>query len=83
MDLVTPERFRHCLHALRWRPAAVAEALACDERLVRNWYSGRMAIPARVAAWVETLARHAEQHPAPDDWRVHRGYSASAAAADT
>jgi ribosome-binding protein aMBF1 (putative translation factor) len=74
---MTPDRFRDCLQTLRWRPFTLAAALSCDERMVRNWASGRMTIPERVAKWLEALARHAERHPAPDDWRVHRGYSAA------
>ncbi len=78
---MTPDRFRDCLQALRWRPHALAEALSCDERLVRNWSSGRMAIPERVAAWLESLACHAELHPAPGDWRVHPAYGPGRSAA--
>lgn len=81
MDTLSPDRLRSCLQALRWRPHTLAEALSCDERMVRNWSSGRMAIPEPVAAWLDTLACHAEQHPAPDDWRVHTAYGRGHSAA--
>jgi hypothetical protein len=76
---MTPDRFRYCLQALRWRPYVLAEALSCDERMIRNWSSGRMAIPERVAEWLEVLAIHAEQHAAPADWRVRPAFRHSAA----
>ena len=62
---MNPDRFRHCLDALNWTQRGVAALLEVDERQVRRWASGQYQIPEPIAAWLETLARFHEAHPAP------------------
>jgi transcriptional regulator with XRE-family HTH domain len=66
---VTPDRLRDCLTALRWTQRGFAEALECDDRLVRRWAAGGAEIPASVAAWIETLAKVHEGLPPPQGWK--------------
>jgi hypothetical protein len=62
---VTADRFRACLDALSWSGRGLAALLNVDERQVRRWASGQYSIPDPIAAWLETLARFHESHPAP------------------
>lgn len=62
---MTPERFRDCLRALSWSQRGVAALLDVDERQVRRWATGHYSIPEPIAAWLETLAKFHEAHPAP------------------
>lgn len=66
---MTPDRLRECLALLRWSQRGFAEALSCDDRLVRRWASGDATIPPDVAAWLEALAAAHAAHPAPSGWR--------------
>ena len=62
---MTPDRFRSCLEALSWSGRGLAALLNVDERQVRRWAKGDYSIPEPTAAWLETLARFHEAHPAP------------------
>ena len=62
---MTADRFRACLDALSWSGRGLAALLNVDERQVRRWASGQYSIPDPIAAWLETLARFHESHPAP------------------
>jgi hypothetical protein len=62
---MSPARFRECLYHVRWSQRSLASALDIDERQVRRWASGVYAMPAHVAAWLETLAAAHEQNPPP------------------
>ena len=66
---MTPDRMREALFLLRWSQRGLAEALECDDRLVRRWASGDAEIPVSVAAWLETLAQCHEAAPPPKAWR--------------
>jgi len=48
----------------------LAEALACNDRLVRRWAAGDGSVPEPIAAWIERLAAHRLNHPPPDDWKT-------------
>lgn len=67
---MTPDRFRECLTLLRWSQRGLAEALECDDRLVRRWASGDADIPPSVAAWLAALADAHAALPAPTGWRT-------------
>jgi hypothetical protein len=62
---MTTDRFRECLDALSWSQRGLAALLDVDERQVRRWATGQYNIPEPIAAWLETLARFHETHPAP------------------
>lgn len=66
---MSADRLRDVLGILRWSQRGLADALECDDRLVRRWASGAGSIPPDVAAWLEALAAAHEAHPAPTDWR--------------
>ena len=66
---MTPDRLREALALLRWSQRGLAEALECDDRLVRRWASGDSDIPISVAAWLETLAKVHDAMPPPKGWR--------------
>lgn len=66
---MTPTRLRDCLALLRWSQRGLADALACDDRLVRRWASGDAEVPPEVAAWLDKLAATHQTHPPPTDWR--------------
>lgn len=69
---MTPDRLRECLTLLRWPQNTLADALACDRRLVQRWAAGTAdyAIPQVVAEWLEQLAAGHVKYPAPTDWRA-------------
>jgi hypothetical protein len=54
---MTPSRFVECLEALHWSNDQLAAIMECDEGRVEAWAIGLEPIPAKVAAWVETLAK--------------------------
>ena len=66
---MTGSRLRQCLALLRWSQRGLAEALGCDDRLVRRWAADGAPIPAGVSDWLETLAKVHAHHPAPAGWR--------------
>ncbi|AWN55016.1 hypothetical protein DK412_28175 [Methylobacterium sp. 17Sr1-1] len=69
---MTTDRLREILALLRWSQRGLAEALDCDERMVRRWASGDGEIPAALATWLETLAQVHEAAPPPTTWRRRR-----------
>ena len=66
---MTPFEFRASLGCLRWSQRGLADALGCDDRLVRRWAAGQVAIPAAVAIWLDQAARWHVMHPPPRGWQ--------------
>ena len=66
---MTPTRLRDCLALLRWSQRGLAEALGCDDRLVRRWASGDASIAPDVADWLERAATFHAANPAPAEWK--------------
>ncbi len=62
---MTPDRFHECLAALDWSQRGLAKLLGVHDGRTRRWASGRYPIPEPIAAWLDTLARFHEAHPAP------------------
>lgn len=67
---MTRDDFLAALSAIRWSQRGLADALGCDDRLVRRWASGEAAIPPPVAVWLRTRQADAERHPPPRDWKT-------------
>jgi len=66
---MTPTRLRECLGLLRWSQRGFAEALDCDNRMVRRWAAGDAPVPADVAEWLETVTGPLAATPIPTTWR--------------
>lgn len=66
---MSPDRLRDVLSLLRWSQRGLAEALTCDDRLVRRWASGDATVPPDVIEWLERLAAAHAALPAPTGWR--------------
>lgn len=66
---MTSAALRAALDALRWSPRSLAEALNCDNRLVRRWAAGHISIPPSVAAWLIGLQAAHRAAPPPKHWR--------------
>ncbi len=66
---MTASRLREVLTILRWSQRGLAEALGCDDRLVRRWASGNASVPPDVADWLEQLGQAMAAHPVPAAWR--------------
>lgn len=66
---MTAQRLRDILALLRWSQRGLAEALDCDDRLVRRWASGDGSVPEPVAEWLEALAKAHAAIPVPVEWR--------------
>lgn len=66
---VSPTRLREILGLLRWTQRGLAEALGCDDRLVRRWASGDAAVPPGVADWLERIGAVHAACPPPQDWK--------------
>jgi len=69
---MSPSNLRDALTLLRWSQRGLAEALECDDRLVRRWASGDAPVPPDVAAWLIELARAHQSRPAPRTWRTRQ-----------
>jgi hypothetical protein len=69
---MTRAQFAVVLGALEWNNSALARALRCDEKLIRRWAAGELAIPARVASWLWSLAEVMRLYPPPREWRTVR-----------
>ena len=67
-----PSGLREILAMLRWSQRGLAEALGCDDRIVRRWASGAAAMPADVALWLSRLAKVHAANPPPQTWRTRR-----------
>lgn len=57
---MTPARLDECLSIIRWTPDTLAQCFDCDVSLVEAWLSGEVEVPAKAAAWIETVAMHME-----------------------
>lgn len=71
---MTPAQFAKVLNSLGWTSHVLARALACSEKLVRNWIAGENPVPAPVAVWLWslTVAMRLYPPPAPSEWRTVR-----------
>ena len=67
---MTATELRECLDALCWSQRHLGDVLTADERLIRKWAAGRVAIPENVAVWLRTLAAVHRAHPHPDGWEI-------------
>jgi DNA-binding transcriptional regulator YiaG len=63
--VMTPERFRECLHALAMSDGQLVRTLDVDDRLVRRWKSGERDVPPDVERWIEALVQHWQSNPPP------------------
>jgi ribosome-binding protein aMBF1 (putative translation factor) len=66
---MSPTRLRECLAHLRWSQRSLADALTCDERLVRRWAAGQADVPEDVASWLEQMGSVMALNPPPQTWR--------------
>jgi hypothetical protein len=66
---MTPARFTDCLSAIGWTEHGLLRMLECDLMLVEAWGTGSEPIPARLGAWLETLAKCHEAIPPPTTYR--------------
>jgi len=69
--LMAPDRYRECLAIVGQSQRALADVLGCSDRLTRSWATGRAAIPAGIAAWLEAWVAIRQAHPdplPPEDW---------------
>jgi len=69
---MTPATLRTALAALRWSQRGLAEALDCDDRLVRRWAAGDAPVPLLVAAWLDRAAGRMMRDPPPRGWQSGR-----------
>jgi hypothetical protein len=75
---MTAAEMQRALATLRWTYRYPAELLGCDEKLVRRWACGEIAIPAAVADWLaecEQIASRVRFPAPPENWRVNAGYA--------
>ncbi len=66
---MTPARLRECLELMRWSQRGLADALGCDDRLVRRWAAGDGTVPPDVAEWLERAGAFHTANPAPAEWK--------------
>lgn len=59
------ERLRRALAAIRWGPAALADALGIRQDSARKWLQERLAVPPSILAWAERLAAFHRANPPP------------------
>jgi hypothetical protein len=70
---MTPDRYRECLDLLGISAAVLARRLGCSDRMTYRWTSGKIAVPAGVACWLEEWVAIRQAHPdpePPEDWHV-------------
>ena len=70
---MSPERFQKCLDLLRLSQRGLAPLLDCSERLPASWANGTIAVPPKIADWLEKCVKVRATHPEPRppaDWRV-------------
>jgi hypothetical protein len=53
---MTSDRLRECLDALGWRTAKLAAMAGVSPVTARRWQSGKLPVPAQVAAAIEAMA---------------------------
>ena len=58
---MTTDRLRKCLDALGWRTGDLARVAQVSHVTARRWQSGKLPIPAQVAAAIEAMAFAAVQ----------------------
>lgn len=63
---MTPSRFNECLEHLHWDTDVLAGILECDQGLTEAYALGLEEVPAKLAAWLEVLAR---AHEAAEEGR--------------
>jgi ribosome-binding protein aMBF1 (putative translation factor) len=66
---MSPSQLREALAMLRWSQRGLADALECDDRMVRRWASGDASIPPDVSEWLARMADFAQANPPPTTWR--------------
>lgn len=54
---MTPTRLQTCLSTLRWSASGVATWCGYSRQSGIYWTTGRIAVPVRVAAWLEGRMR--------------------------
>lgn len=69
---MTPDALRAALDALRWSPRDLAEALNCDNCLVRRWAAGHIGSPPSVVTWLIGLQAAHRAAPPPKHWRLEQ-----------
>jgi hypothetical protein len=52
---MTPERLRECLGVLDWRTGNLAAMAHVSPVTARRWQSGKLPVPAQVAAAIEAM----------------------------
>jgi hypothetical protein len=64
--IMTPERFRECMHTLHYTNGQLRDLLGrADDRRIRRWASGERGVPVDVAEWLEGVVRYFRTHPPP------------------
>lgn len=62
---MTPATFRELCAACGWTPQAVALRCGWKRNAGTDWSSGRLRVPAEVAAWLARQAERMAADPAP------------------
>lgn len=69
---MTGARFAALRDQLGWSRLHLSRRLACDEKTIRRWEAGELAVPDAVADWLASVARAVDRLPAPDgSWKIH------------
>jgi transcriptional regulator with XRE-family HTH domain len=66
---MTPARFTECRELIGWDRKQLARMLGCSDNTLRQMETGKQAVTAPLAAWLERLARYHARNPAPENWR--------------
>jgi DNA-binding XRE family transcriptional regulator len=69
MDM-TGDQLQETREAVGFRRTTLAAFWQCSEGTIRQMETGKRHIPPKLAAWLRSLARWHETHPAPDGWRT-------------
>lgn len=56
---------RRALATIHWSMTELGVACGVSQSTVRRWSAGTLAIPERIAAWVEAAAAWHRAHPVP------------------
>ncbi len=68
---MTPAEFSAALSHIGWSQRHLARQLQCDDKMVRRWATGALAIPPSIARWLDRVVGCHDRFPPPDDWRVY------------
>jgi ribosome-binding protein aMBF1 (putative translation factor) len=68
---MTSAEFSTALQAIGWSQRHLARMLECDDKMVRRWATGALAVPPSIGKWLNRLVACHDRHPPPDDWRVY------------